>query len=77
MIQHPQFGNPVEAGQSIAEVNTAELSKFFDELFSEDPRFAGVVSSKLEIKGNAVEISLIVAMTDTDVNLPISVQIPM
>lgn len=76
MIQHPDYGNPIDVGIPISEIDLNDAISQLSQLFSADPRFRGVSAAELKQVGGAIEIKLLIGVANTDINLPISVQLP-
>lgn len=76
MLQHPTYGNPVQAGDSTANMDVQTTLTQLTSLFNADPRFSGVQAATIKKNGPSVEISILVGIAGTDINLPLSVQLP-
>jgi hypothetical protein len=77
MIQHPEFGNPVETGSSTAEIDTATSLEGLRTLFAEDPRFSGILAAEFNKLGPSMTIAILLGIANSDTVLPISVQAPL
>jgi hypothetical protein len=45
-------------------------------MFNQDPRFNGLLAAEVNKSGPAVDISILVGVSDTQVTLPISTTVP-
>jgi hypothetical protein len=77
IISDPQFGNPLAAGDSTADTTAASLLSRLSDLFADDPRFGPVLAASVNKKGVACEISILIRVAGTDLNLPIVAELPL
>lgn len=72
----PNFGNPVQVGANIADLNMNQVLKNLDSMFKSDPRFLGVNAGQALLKGNTVELNLLLGIDNANINLPIKTELP-
>lgn len=72
LLQHPDYGLPVQVGDSTADVTAAEIIKSVSRMFEGDPTFSGVSSAQVVKNGNTVQITLILSLAGLSNNVPIS-----
>jgi hypothetical protein len=77
LVNDPQFGNPAQAGASIAELNAKDLIKRLSGLFKDDPRFGPILAASAQVVGGSVTINILIKVADLDYHLPLSVQVPL
>lgn len=77
MIQHPNFGNPVQPGASAADINAAEVLSQLNRLFAQDSRFSGVLAGKVQLNGPALTVDLLLGVAGSNSNLPIKAELPL
>lgn len=77
LLQDPNWGNPVESGGSIADVNAQDVLKSLNEMFIQDDRFTGVLAGKVNVKGVSVSIDILVGVAGSELLLPISTELPL
>jgi hypothetical protein len=76
LLQHPTYGNPVQAGSPTSEVDTSAALNAIRQAFGQDPRFSGIQAAEIKKNGPAVEIKILVGVSNTDINLPLSARVP-
>lgn len=77
IISDPSFGNPVSEGDSIATTSANEIMASLSSLFADDPRFGNILAGNILIQGPAVNVDILVGITGTNVNLPLSAELPL
>jgi hypothetical protein len=73
LMRHPTYGLPIEAGQSIADLDVNALATACQEVFTSDPAFDGVSTVSIGVQGPTVAINLGLYVKGQD--LPISLAI--
>lgn len=76
LLQNPSFGNPVDAGISVADVTAADILKSLSRAFDVDPRFNGILAGEVQIMGGTVVVSLLLGIKNTQLSLPVKAEIP-
>lgn len=76
LVQDPQFGNGVEPGTPVAELNARKYLDELNESFRDDLRFEGVQAAQIRINGPTMEVNVLVRVANTDVFLPIAARVP-
>ncbi len=76
LVNDPDFGNPIEAGDSLAEfdanVSVAQLSA----LFAQDSRFNRVAAARIQVEGRAAKIDILLDVVKSQAYLPLTTVIP-
>lgn len=72
---HPEFGFPIQVGDSTADLSAQDILTICQELFKGDPTFSGVESAAILKDGPVVKISLGVGIAGTSQVIPVTVQI--
>lgn len=73
----PGYGNPLQVGSSVAEVNVAQFLKNLGRQFQQDPRFTGLLAGTVKLAGPAADVKLLLGVSGTNFNLPVSAQLPL
>lgn len=76
LLQAPEFGNPADAGVNTSEASAQDVADALNDSFSGDPRFNGLISVQVSKKGPVIMIDSLVNIANTDINLPISAEVP-
>jgi hypothetical protein len=76
LLQDPNFGIPDLIGQNTSEVKAQSIADSINESFKNDPRFAGLVAVEIQKSGPAITINSLLNITNTDIRLPISAELP-
>ncbi len=76
LLQAPSFGNPVDAGISVADITAKDILKALTKAFDSDPRFSGILAGEVQITGGTVVVSLLLGIKNTQVSLPVQAEIP-
>lgn len=76
LIQHPDYGFPIEVGQSTADLSAQDVLSACKDLFKDDPTFTGVESVAILKAGAVVRVSLSVGIAGTQKVIPITVELP-
>jgi hypothetical protein len=76
LLHHPDYGFPLQVGDSTAEMSARDILKICKGLFKDDPTFTGVESAAILKDGPVVKITLSVGIAGTQQVIPITVEIP-
>lgn len=76
LLHHPNFGLPMQVGQSVADTNAQDILNAAKDMFNNDPTFSGVESAAILLNGPVLIINLTVGIAGTSKVIPISVEIP-
>lgn len=76
LLHHPDYGFPIQVGDSTAELSARDILKICKGLFRDDPTFTGVESAAILKDGPVVKITLSVGIAGTQQVIPITVEIP-
>jgi hypothetical protein len=76
MIQHPDYGNGIEAGNPTSEVDLNSVIQDINNSFGDDERFSDIIGVEVKKEGPSLSVSILVGLSETDVVLPISAQVP-
>jgi hypothetical protein len=72
LIRHKTFGFPIQAGQSIADMDINEAKLAISDMFKDDPSFDGVIKVSITQTGAAANVSISLAVSGQDTPLPVS-----
>jgi hypothetical protein len=72
LIRHKTFGFPIQAGQSIADLDINEAKLAISDMFKEDPSFDGVIKVSIVQAGAAMNVSISLAVTGQDTPLSVN-----
>jgi len=75
LLHHPEYGFPLQVGDSTADVSAQDVLDICKELFKGDPTFTGVESAAILKDGPAVMVSLSVGIAGTQMVVPVTVQV--
>lgn len=75
LLGHPNFGLPVSAGQSIAEMSASEMLKLTQQAFAEDNSFTGVRGASINIKGPTALIALSLEVAGVSQLVPVGFRV--
>lgn len=73
--QHLNFGNPVQPGTSIADLDPSEALKSIEAMFSDNPAFGGVKAAQIQITGPVAKIGVVVEVRGTNRVIPVTLEI--
>lgn len=76
MLHRPDFGNPLQAGVSIANFNAKQYLIQLSNMFGQDERFTGILISNVNVKGPSVDVNLLIGTSNTGINLPVTTTVP-
>lgn len=72
---HPEYGLPLQVGQSLADLSAAQIVQAAKGMFAGDPTFTGVQAASVTITGPGAKLSIAVNVAGTSQVIPISAQI--
>jgi hypothetical protein len=75
LLHHPDYGFPVQVGDSTADVSAQDILDICRNLFKGDPTFTGVQSAAILKNGPVVKIALSVGIAGTQQVIPITVEV--
>lgn len=75
LLDHPDFGNAIRVGQSIADLDPNEAIEAVRTMFAEDPSFSAVKGVKLEVQGPVARFGVALEVAGTSQIVPVSVEI--
>lgn len=76
VVQWPTYGNPANAGDSVATVNAQNALSNLSKQFQQDPRFTGILAGRFQIDGPATVMQILLGVSNSQINLPLSTQLP-
>lgn len=76
LVNDPDFGNPIEAGDSIADFDANTAIAQLSQTFAEDSRFNRVAAARIQVQGRAATIDLLLDVVKSQAYLPITTVIP-
>jgi hypothetical protein len=74
LLDHPEYGLPIEAGMSIADFTASDIARSIDTMVSLDPTFAGVESVTVQIDGPITKIGAGIMVKNIDTIIPVFVE---
>lgn len=74
LLGHPEFGLPLEPGQSVADLNAADLARAAQSLFAGNPTFSGVTSTQVRVNGPTTRLNLAAQLAGTTQIVPLSIE---
>jgi hypothetical protein len=77
LLQHPDFGNPIDVGMSTADVSVNDVATAFDNMFKQDARFKGINMLNLVKSGPGIEARMLVSLANSASNFALSTQLPL
>jgi hypothetical protein len=72
---HPEYGLPLQVGQSLADLTAAQIVQAAKGMFVGDPTFTGIQAASVTITGPGAKLSIAVNVAGTSQVIPISAQI--
>jgi hypothetical protein len=75
LMRHPNFGLPINIGQSIADLDVNSLADACKNLFTADPAFDGVSTLALKVQGPVVSINLGLFVKGQDLPLSLAINV--
>lgn len=73
--RHPEFGLPVQVGQSVADMSAKDIAKALKTMFADDPAFTGVTAVKVLVKGPVTSISMAVTVKGQTQPIPLTLDV--
>jgi hypothetical protein len=73
--RHPEYGLPIQAGQSLADLSAAEVVRAAQGMFAGDPTFTGVHAAQITVNGPIANLNIAVQIAGTSQIVPISAEI--
>lgn len=77
LIQDPSYGNSIQVGTSTAEINSKQALKDLSAQFTSDPRFTGLLAGTVIKQGTAAVMQLLVGISGSQINLPLTADVPL
>ena len=72
---HPEYGLPLQAGMSLADLTAAQVVQAAKGMFAGDATFTGIQAASISISGPVAQMSIAVNVAGTSQSIPISQQI--
>lgn len=76
LVNDPDFGNPIEAGDSVADFDASTAVAQLSALFSQDSRFNRVAAARIQVSGRAAKIDILLDVVKSQAYLPLTTVIP-
>lgn len=76
IISNMGYGNSAQPGRSLADMSASDVLSQLQTAFNSDPRFGPLLAAQVNVAGPAVSVSLVVQISNTNVNLPVTTQLP-
>jgi hypothetical protein len=73
--QHEEYGLPIEAGASIADLEPSDVVRSIESMFNADDSFAGVKAAQVRIEGPLARVGVAIQVRGTDRVIPVSVEV--
>lgn len=73
--RHPEYGLPIQAGQSLADLSAADVVRAAQGMFAGDPTFTGVKAAQITIQGPLANLNIAVQVAGTNQVIPISAEV--
>lgn len=74
LLQHPEYGLPLEVGMSMADLHPVDVAKAAEAMFQRDPSFAGVKAARVMVDGPTVHLGIAVEVAGTSQIIPVSIE---
>lgn len=75
LLDHPEYGFPIQPGQSQADLTADEILGICQQMFKDDPTFSGVESVSVTKDGPVVLVSLYVALRGVGKSIPVTINV--
>lgn len=75
LMDHPEYGFPIQPGQSQADLSADEILNICKQLFKDDPTFSGVESVNVVKDGPVAIVSLYIALRGVGKSIPVTINI--
>ena len=75
LLAYPGYGLGVEPGTSSALVDAQAAHNALQQSFAQDPRYSGILASKINKLGSVFAINLVLGLPNTDTTLPLNVNL--
>jgi Fe-S-cluster formation regulator IscX/YfhJ len=76
LLDSPDFGNPLQAGMNVADLDLKSTLDQLRALFTSDPRFSEIVGMQLTQKSTAATLNMLLNVTSVSSLIPIVTEIP-
>lgn len=76
LLQYPIYGNPAQVGTSVAEISLPTIIDSLNEQLSQDKRYSGIVASRAQLNGSALNMQLLIGIANTGITLPLATTLP-
>jgi hypothetical protein len=73
--RHPDYGLPIEAGMSLADLSAAQVVRAAESMFAGDPTFTGIKAAKISVNGPVANLNIAVEVRGVSQIIPISAQV--
>jgi hypothetical protein len=74
---HPEYGLPIQAGMSLADLTAAQVVQAAKGMFAGDATFSGIQAASISISGPVAQLKIAVNVAGTSQVIPISQQVRM
>lgn len=76
MVWDQNYGNPLQPGTPVSQLDVPNLISNLSGQFAQDPRFVGLLAGQVTVSGPTAAMQILLGISGTDLNLPISTQLP-
>ncbi len=75
LLQHPEFGLPLEVGQSVADLSPDDVVRSAQAMFENNPTFSGVANATIDVSGPTARLGVGVTLASSGDVIPVSAEI--
>lgn len=76
LIHDPSFGNPIQVGTSVSDIDLKTQITALSSLFTSDSRFNGIGATNISLSGPTVSLNVLVGVKDSDIYIPLTTEVP-
>ena len=77
LLHDPEFGNPVQVGSSVADIDPKEVLAQLSNMYNADPRFQSVIAGRVTNNTNALIVDMVLGVNNSQAYLPFTAAIPL
>jgi hypothetical protein len=75
LSRHPDYGLPIEAGMSLADLSAAQVVRAAEGMFSGDSTFTGIKAAHIDVTGPLAKLNIAIEVAGVSQIIPISAQV--
>ena len=76
LLHDPEFGNPVQVGSNVADVDVKNTLAQLSNMYNADPRFQSVIAGRVNLSTNALIVDMVLGVNNSQAYLPFTAAIP-